>query len=203
MFVGDIIGEMEQPSKMPEGLLHHEDSKFQIIIKETNFEVPFKFTTDNFQLLAKLICFDTARNRMITKDIAEQTGTGKKVLLLSERRDHLETLNLYLKGSCETIVISGEDFNAKRNIKLKQIQGGNYQVILSTGQFFGEGLDIHNIDCLVLAFPFSFEGKLIQYIGRLRGREKCKIIIDYEDKKIPFLERQFKQRQKYYKKLEP
>ena len=127
-------------------------------------------------------------------------ATAKKVLLLSERRDHLEVLNLYLKGLCETIVISGEDSNAKRTTKFKQIQSGHYQIILSTGQFFGEGLDINNIDCLILAFPFSFEGKLIQYIGRLSGRDNYKIIIDYNDKKIPFLERQFKQRQRYYKK---
>ena len=124
---------------------------------------------------------------------------GRKVLLLSERRDHLEILRLYLKGACETILISGEDSASKRDIKFKQIQAGHYQVILSTGQFFGEGLDIDNIDCLILAFPFSFEGKLIQYIGRLRSKDR--LVIDYEDKKIPFLERQFKQRQRYYKKL--
>ena len=138
---------------------------------------------------------------MIVKDISEQTSQGKKVLFLSERRDHLEILSMYLKGLCETITISGEDSNAKRAIKLKQIQTGHYQAILSTGQFFGEGLDIPDIDCLIIAFPFSFEGKLIQYIGRLRGKDNQKVIIDYEDKKIAFLERQFKQRKRYYKKL--
>jgi len=101
----------------------------------------------------------------------------------------LEVLRLHLKGLCETIVISGEDSASKRHIKIKQIESGHYQVILSTGQFFGEGLDIQNIDCLVIAFPFSFEGKLIQYIGRLRGNNNEKIIIDYRDKNIPFLER--------------
>ena len=201
MFIGDIISEVKAPDEMPEGLLNPEPAVPRIIIRQSELEAPFKFTADSFQLLAKIICFDTTRNRLIVKDIMEQVHLGKKVLLLSERRDHLEILGLYLKGLCETIVISGEDSNAGRNIKLEQIQCGHYQVILSTGQFFGEGLDIATIDCLVLAFPFSFEGKLIQYIGRLRGRENRKTIIDYEDKRIPFLERQFKQRQRYYKKL--
>ena len=99
-------------------------------------------------------------------------------------------------------MISGEDSATKRKIKMKQIENGHYQVILSTGQFFGEGLDIQSIDCLVIAFPFSFEGKLIQYIGRLRGHNNERIIIDYHDKNIPFLDRQFKKRQRYYKKLQ-
>ena len=203
MFIGDIIAQLEQaPEIIAEtAVLPYKPVKTRVIIRETNLEVPFKFTTDNFQLLAKLICFDTNRNQMIVKDIQEQTGQGKKVLFLSERRDHLEILSMYLKGLCETITISGEDSNAKRAIKLKQIQTGHYQAILSTGQFFGEGLDIPDIDCLIIAFPFSFEGKLIQYIGRMRGKDNQKVIIDYEDKKIAFLERQFKQRKRYYKKL--
>jgi len=113
----------------------------------------------------------------------------------------VDVLNLYLKGLCETIVVSGEDSETRRQIKLKQIENGHFQVILSTGQFFGEGLDIHAINCLILVFPFSFEGKLIQYIGRLRGHNNHKVIIDYRDSQIPFLERQFKQRQRVYKKF--
>jgi superfamily II DNA or RNA helicase len=202
MYIGDIIAKMEETPEIPEAILQSPARvKTQIIIRETNLEVPFKFTTDNFQLLAKLICFDTNRNQMIVKDIQEQVSQGKKVLFLSERRDHLEILSLYLKGLCEIITISGEDSNTKRAIKLKQIQTGNYQAILSTGQFFGEGLDIPNIDCLIIGFPFSFEGKLIQYIGRMRGKDNQKVIIDYEDKKIAFLERQFKLRKRYYNKL--
>lgn len=108
---------------------------------------------------------------------------------------------MYLKGKCETIVISGDDSARSRKSKLKQIESGHYRVTLSTGQFFGEGIDIRGISCLILAFPFSFEGKLVQYIGRLRDIGEQKTIIDYRDSQIPFFEKQFKQRQRYYKKL--
>lgn len=123
------------------------------------------------------------------------------MLVLSERKEHLEILILYLKGKCETIVISGDDSPRARKLKFKQIEDGHYQVILSTGQFFGEGIDIRGITCLILAFPFSFEGKLVQYIGRLRDIGDQRLIIDYRDSNIPFLERQFKQRERHYKKL--
>lgn len=200
MFIGEIVALMENSSETSETPISA-PIKTNIFIKETKLSLPFKFSTDNFQLLSKIICFDNNRNQLIIKDVINQIDKNKRVLVLSERRDHLDVLKLYLKGLCEVIAVSGEDSASKRRLKIKQIEGGNYQVILSTGQFFGEGLDIPNINCLVLAFPFSFEGKLIQYIGRLRGNNNERIIIDYRDKNIPFLERQFKQRQRYYKKI--
>lgn len=201
MFIGEIVSVMENvPYASP--MENDLPIKTDILIKETDLFLPFKFSTDSYQLLSKIICFDNNRNQSIVKDVIDQVDKNKRVLVLSERRYHLDVLKLYLKGLCEVIVISGEDSTRKRSIKMKQIENGHYQVILSTGQFFGEGLDIPNIDCLVLAFPFSFEGKLIQYIGRLRGNNNERTIIDYQDKNIPFLERQFRQRKRYYNKLE-
>jgi len=199
VYIGEIIARMEAsdiesvsslPSQPPE-----------VLIRTTTLAVPFKFSTDHFQLLAKVVCFDTTRNQMIIEDILSKVGDGKRLLVLSERKEHLEILAMYLKGKCETIVISGDDSASKRKSKLKQIESGHYRVILSTGQFFGEGIDIRGISCLILAFPFSFEGKLVQYMGRLRDIAEQKTIVDYRDAQIPFLEKQFKQRERHYKKL--
>lgn len=198
-YIGDIVARMEKTDFKP--VSSPPSQSFEVVVRGTDLTIPFKFTTDLFQLLAKVICFDTSRNKLIVDDIMEETSGGKKVLVLSERKEHLEILNLYLKGKCETIVISGDDSPRARKSKVKQIEDGHYQVILSTGQFFGEGVDIRGISCLILAFPFSFEGKLAQYIGRLREIGDRRLIIDYRDMKIPFLERQFKQRERYYKKL--
>ncbi|MBI5421318.1 MAG: DEAD/DEAH box helicase family protein [Parcubacteria group bacterium] len=199
VYIGDIIARMEASDIEPVSDLPHQPP--EVLIHTTTLAVPFRFTTDHFQLLAKVVCFDTARNQMIAEDILNKISDGKRLLVLSERKEHLEILAMYLKGKCETIVISGDDSAPKRKSKLKQIEGGHYQVILSTDQFFGEGLDIRNISCLILAFPFSFEGKLVQYVGRLRNISEQKIIVDYRDAQIPFLEKQFKQRERYYKKL--
>ena len=199
VYIGDIIARMEASDFMPISNLPHQSP--EVLIRTTNLSLPFKFTTDNFQLLAKVVCFDTARNQMIIEDILNKVGEGKRLLVLSERKEHLEILAMYLKGKCETIVISGDDSARSRKSKLKQIESGNYRVILSTGQFFGEGIDIRGISCLILAFPFSFEGKLVQYMGRLRDIGDQKIIVDYRDTQIPFLDKQFKQRERHYKKL--
>lgn len=199
-YIGETIAYMEDTPPEPT-ILTEPKVKLEIVIHNTGLEIPFAWKTDRFQLLAKIISFDTERNRLVANDILAQVNAGERVLVLSERKEHLDILSLCLKGKCETILISGDDSSAQRFRKLKSIKNGNYQAILSTGQFFGEGMDINNITVLVLAFPFSFEGKLVQYIGRLLHGANPKRVIDYRDSKVEFLERQYKQRQRYYNKL--
>ena len=199
-FLGDVIAQMDRVDVFPPG--ESSTSKaLEVVVRETNLALPFKYKTDLFELLAKSVSFDTARNKIIVGDILNQAAGGKKVLLLSERKEHLEILRLYLKGKCEVITVCGDDSLRARDSKFKQIVDGHYQVILSTGQFFGEGVDIRGVTCLILAFPFSFEAKLVQHIGRLRESGAQRIIIDYRDREVPFLERQYKQRERYYRKV--
>src|SRR5690606_18515241 len=68
-----------------------------------------------------------------------------------------------------------------------------------TGQFFGEGSDLQNASCLFLAYPFSFKGKLVQYIGRVQRSEKTPGIYDYHDYKIDYLNRLFLKRNRHYR----
>ena len=125
---------------------------------------------------------------------------GKKILVLTERKEHVEVLDLYLKIHCEVITLTGDDSVSKRKVRLEQLNLGHFQVLIATGQLLGEGLDLPILDCLFLVYPFSFEGKLIQYIGRIQRSENQKVIVDYRDPKIPFYEKLFKKRSTYYRK---
>lgn len=73
--------------------------------------------------------------------------------------------------------------------------------MIATGQLLGEGADFDNLECLILAYPFAFEGKLIQYIGRVQRNEVVPIVYDYRDIHIDYLDKQFKQRNRYYRSL--
>ncbi|MCX6703138.1 MAG: DEAD/DEAH box helicase family protein [Candidatus Zambryskibacteria bacterium] len=201
VYIGDILATLKESGVTDDTEGEQKPKSISVVVEETSLEIPFKWKTDHFNLLAKIICFDTERNKLIVNDILSEIQKENKVLVLSERKEHLEILELYLKGQCEIITISGDDSIPQRTSKIKQIQDGHYQVILSTGQFFGEGLHVQNINSLVLAFPFSFEGKLVQYIGRLLHSTDPKLVFDYRDIKIDFLDRQFKQRQRYCDKL--
>lgn len=97
--------------------------------------------------------------------------------------------------------MTGDLSEKQKKEKLEQIHTGNFQILIATGQLIGEGTDFPCLNRLFLVYPFSFEGKLTQYIGRIqRGRNTESVIYDYRDIKIDYLEKFYKKRKKYYKK---
>lgn len=195
VYIGKIIAQVNAKEAT------HLSSEFKLITRKTNLAIPFNYQTDTYEIVSNVLVFDTARNQLIFKDAKKVVDDGKNILLLSERKSHLEVLNLYLKERFETIVISGEDSERSRKSKLEQIEMGHFQIVLSTGQFLGEGVDIPNFHCLFLVYPFSFEGKLIQYIGRVHRSKQTPVIVDYRDEKVNYFEKLFKKRNRYYNKL--
>lgn len=174
----------------------------QIIIRNTGLDVPYNSKTDNFEVLSKILIHDTARNKVILEDVKTELNQGKKAVIITERKEHIDTLYLFLKQSYEAITLSGDDSETFKKSKWKILQEGNFQVLITTGQYFGEGTDLHNISCLFLVYPFSFEGKLIQYIGRVQRSEINPTIYDYRDYKIDYLNKLFLKRNTYYRKID-
>ncbi len=173
----------------------------KIIIRNTQLDVPFNSKTDKFEILSKILVHDSARNKLILQDIIIELNKGNKVVIITERKEHIDSLHQYLKQSFEVVTLSGEDSESNRSIKWKLLNQGNYQAVITTGQFFGEGTDLQNASCLFLVYPFSFEGKLIQYIGRVQRSEVAPTIYDYRDSNIDYLNKLFLKRNTYYRKL--
>ncbi len=172
-----------------------------INLVNTQISVPFDFQTDQFETLSKVLIFDTSRNLLIVENVLKEIQNNQKILILTERKEHVDVLNLYLKNQSEVITLTGDDSVAKRKVKIEQITAGNYQILITTGQMFGEGMDFKEFNCLFLVYPFSFEGKLIQYLGRIQRAHGAKTTYDYRDVNIPFFDKFFKNRLRYYKKL--
>lgn len=195
IYMGDIIAEIK----------HNEISttkKTKIIIRNTELEVPFNSKTDKFEILSKILTHDSTRNKAIFADIINELKSDKKIVIITERKEHIDSLYQYLKQSYEVITLSGEDSENSRSSKWKLLKEENYQILITTGQFFGEGTDLQNANCLFLVYPFSFEGKLIQYIGRVQRSEITPTIYDYRDIKIDYLNKMFLKRNTYYRKID-
>lgn len=194
-YIGDIIAEID-PNKEKSTVAR----AITLQIKQTDLSVPFDYKIDEFETLSKILTFDSSRNNMITEDILNQVKEGRKILVLTERREHVETLNLYLQSQCEVITLTGGDSISKRKVKTEQIKLGHFQVLIATGQLFGEGIDLPLLDSLFIVYPFSFEGKLIQYIGRIQRSKNQQMIFDYHDKNIDYFDKLFKKRRTFYRK---
>ena len=173
----------------------------KIIVRNTLSDIPFNCKTDKFEVLSQILIHDTVRNNQILEDIITELGKGNKVVVITERKEHIDTLNHYLKQKFEVVTLCGEDSENSRSLKWKILNQGNYQAVITTGQFFGEGTDLQNANCLFLVYPFSFEGKLVQYIGRVQRSEIAPTIYDYRDSKIDYLNKLFLKRNVYYRKL--
>lgn len=193
--LGEIIAEIK-----PEEIKTYKRAR--INVRETTLDVPFNSKTDTFETLSKVLIHDSTRNKLILNDVHSELNKGKKVVIITERKEHIDTLYQFLKQSFETITLSGEDSENNRKTKWKILNEGNYQVLITTGQFFGEGTDLQNASCLFLVYPFSFKGKLIQYIGRVQRSEVTPIIYDYHDRKIEYLSKLFLKRNTYYRHLD-
>jgi superfamily II DNA or RNA helicase len=192
--LGDVISEIKS-SEISTA------QQAKIIIRNTELDVPFNSRTDQFETLSKILIHDSARNKFILDDVIAELKQGKRVVIITERKEHIASLYQYLKQSYETITLSGDDSEGNRISKWKILKDGSYQVLITTGQFFGEGTDLQNANCLFLVYPFSFEGKLIQYIGRVQRSEVTPTIYDYRDIKIDYLNRLFLKRNTFYRKI--
>lgn len=195
IYLGDIISEIK-----PHQIETYK--KARLTVRDTSLNIPFNSKTDHFETLSKVLIHDSERNKLILKDVHYELNKGRKIVIITERKEHIQVLYQYLKTKYEVIHISGEDNVASRNSKWKSIQQSNYQTIITTGQFFGEGIDIQDISGLFLVYPFAFKGKLIQYIGRVQRSELTPIIYDYRDKQIPYLNKLFLKRNTYYRNLD-
>lgn len=194
IFLGDLISEIN--TNEIENFKHP-----QITVRTTKLNIPFNSKTDDFETLSKILIHDSQRNQLILEDIKTELSKGKRIAIITERKEHIEILYHFLKHFCEIVTLSGDDSVSSRKSKWHTLQEGNFQVLITTGQYFGEGIDLSNINSLFLVYPFSFKGKLIQYIGRVQRSEISPTIYDYRDIKIDYLNKLFLKRNTYYRQI--
>jgi superfamily II DNA or RNA helicase len=129
-------------------------------------------------------------------------------LILSHWKEHCELLAAGLRERGKTpLVLSGTLGKKTRSAMLASLQNtpsDKELVIVATGQYLGEGFDCPQVDTLFLAFPLSFKGKLIQYVGRaLRSHQDKRSVrvYDYVDTQVPILRKMYAKRAKTYRLL--
>jgi superfamily II DNA or RNA helicase len=159
---------------------------------------------DVFRILAN----DAARNRYIAGDVLAAYKEGRKVLVLTERTDHLRLLQEALGGEVEhCFVLHGRLPKKQRTAvfaKLDALNESAPRVLLATGRLIGEGFDHPPLDTLVLAMPISWKGTLQQYAGRLHREHVDKQdvrIYDYAETDQLQLARMWDKRQRGYRAM--
>ena len=148
------------------------------------------------------------RSRKIVEDVIRAYRSGRSILVLTERTEHLDTLANALSDQIENLFsLHGrmpKKLRAALLETLESLPGDAPRVLLATGRLVGEGFDHPPLDTLMLAMPISWKGTLQQYAGRLHREHAGKVdvqIYDYVDIGNQVLERMWEKRQRGYKAM--
>lgn len=154
-------------------------------------------------LMINNVCGHQKRTDKIYEKIKEVYDLGRKILVLSDRRGHLDNIhewcNKEIKENVAGLYVGGMKPNDLRNSQEKDI-------ILGTFSMASEGMDIPKLNTILLVSPKS---DIVQSVGRIL-REKPEqrthnpLIIDYVDTHPNFsvFQRQSKKRLVHYNKME-
>ena len=160
------------------------------------------------QEVFRTLAIDDARTARIAEEIVDAYQQGRKILVLTERTEHLAAIEAALGGRVEDLVtLQGRSSNKQRVAALGRLEAlapGAPRVLLSTGKLVGEGFDHPPLDTLVLAMPISWKGTLQQYAGRLHREHAGKThvqIVDFVDAGHPALMRMWAKRQVGYRAM--
>lgn len=164
--------------------------------------------TAGIQDVFRHLAVDEDRTAAITAEIRNATRQGRKVLVLTERTEHLETIEAALTGQVNNLFTLHGRMSKKQRatliVELNALPPDAPRVLLATGKLIGEGFDHPPLDTLVLAMPVSWKGTLQQYAGRLHREHATKTdvrIIDFVDTGHPALLRMWGKRQCGYRAM--
>jgi superfamily II DNA or RNA helicase len=159
---------------------------------------------DVFRHLAK----NQERTVAIAEEIKGAYAEGRKVLVLTERTEHLDAILAALDGhEPAPFVLHGRMSKKQRAALIAQLDAlppEAPRILLATGKLVGEGFDHPPLDTLILAMPVSWRGTLQQYAGRLHREHASKTnvrIIDFVDTGHPALLRMWDKRQRGYRAM--
>ena len=154
------------------------------------------------------IANDLERTAAIAAEVENAFRQGRKVLILTERTEHLDAIKAALSGTVASpMVLHGRMSRKQRMSLISELEAmppDAPRALLATGKLVGEGFDHPPLDTLVLAMPISWKGTLQQYAGRLHREHATKTdvrIIDFVDTGHPALVRMWERRQKGYRAM--
>ena len=184
MQCGDIVHEVKRKKEQTH-MLRSIRTKFEAY--ENEFTMILSELVENFD-----------RNALIISELEKLHN--RKVLVISERIEHLNILYHGLESkNIKSTLLHGGMSNKIQRVALADAHEAN--IILSTSGYIGEGIDFAHLDTIVFTMPISYQGRIIQYLGRVGRRgQKC-LAIDFVDENVSMLKSSFTKRLRGYSQM--
>ncbi len=198
-FMGDRVHTVDQMHLKVTGAV----LKPRIIRRTTGFTYAYR---GDYQALITALTRHEGRNRQIVDDIVQavcQDPTGT-ALVVSDRLSHCRIfVDLLARRGIEAALLTGQTPADQRTAIVEMVHDGRVPVLVATLQLISEGFDCSGLSTLFLTTPITFEGRLLQVIGRIMrpAEHKVPCVYDYVDEEISALRRSAAARQKVLLRL--
>ena len=174
----------------------------EVVIRQTSFE-PLADPVTEYPRMLQELTEDDERNTLIARDIATEAARDSGVcLVLSDRKSHCETIRTLLDDlGVPAERLTGDLAEEDRRRVVEMLNQGRVRVVVATGQLVGEGFDCRHLTTLFLTTPVRFDGRLLQYLGRVLrpapGKDRARIY-DYVDENVGVLRAAARTRRRVY-----
>ncbi len=184
-FMGDRLHQVDQEELKSTGAILAPE----VIRSVTSFNYRYR---GDYHALIKALVEHEGRNRQILNDVLKvawepDNGTA---LVVSDRVSHCRFFaeKLQQKG-IKVKLLHGQLAPEARQEIVEAVQAGAVEVLVATLQLISEGFDCPGLATLFLTTPISFEGRLLQVIGRIMrpAENKRARVFDYIDENVPTL----------------
>lgn len=157
-----------------------------------NVEVSYNGRVNYSKMISKL-CNSEERTNFIVKKLQEIFSQDKQILILGQYKSLLVALYKQIEELNFATIGYYMGGMKQKDLKLSEEK----QIIIATYSMAEEALDIKSLNTLLMVTPKS---NIIQSVGRVMRNPNSKpLILDFVDTHDCFL-RQWKKREKYYKK---
>lgn len=197
--MGDVHHEVDKSDLVENGDI----LQAEIVTRETDFR-PYHDPTDEYSKMLSELTEDPERNHLIASDVASEANNGGGIcLVLSGRKVHCEALQalLHSRFNISSELLTGDIPTKQRQDIVERLNQGEVKVLIATGQLIGEGFDCKGLSTLFMATPIKFNGRVLQYLGRVLrpapGKTKAKVF-DYIDVNVGVLVSSAKSRNRVY-----
>jgi superfamily II DNA or RNA helicase len=192
MSVGPVVAKVEQAELQACGA---------VLVPEvrrvtTGWDLPAGLDGKRWDQIMARLCGDSARNEGIRLLVASEVAEGRVVLVLTGRVPHA----VQLAEMCGGVHLVSGTAARDRKQRLEAVRAGSVRVLVATS-LADEGLDLPQVDTVVLAYPEKDSTKVEQRVGRALRPAPGKVarVVDLRDEWKP-LQGWSKKRDSLYKK---
>jgi superfamily II DNA or RNA helicase len=193
-YMGDLFHRVDQEELHATGAI----VKPELVRCKTTFQYHYR---GDYQPLIAALTGDETRNQQIINDVTRESRKKNNgiQLLVSDRVNHCQIFEKGLRlQNVNVALLTGQTSADQRAAIVEAVQSGQIQVLVATLQLIGEGFDCPGLSHLFLTTPITFEGRLLQVLGRIMrpAEGKQAKVYDYVDEAVSVLKRSADSRKK-------